>query len=40
MKGVITMKSSKKYKTLEELQQILAILEKHLSWYREHGYTK
>ena len=34
------MKSSKKYKTIEELQQIMATLEKHLSWYRERGYIK
>jgi hypothetical protein len=40
MKGVITVKSSKKYKTLEELQQIMAILEKHLTWYKQNGYLK
>lgn len=29
-----------KYLTLEELQKLMVILEKHLAWYRQNGYIK
>lgn len=29
-----------KYMTLEDLQILMAILEKHLDWYKRNGYLK
>lgn len=29
-----------KYLTMEELQKLMAILEKHLDWYKRNGYLK
>lgn len=33
-------KEAMKYMTLEDLQKLMVILEKHLTWYRQNGYIK
>lgn len=33
-------KEAMKYMTLEDLQKLMVILEKHLDWYRRNGYIK